>query len=92
MDFNSFEEFLEWEIQQDYMESSIQILRNGISGPLKDEDIIARNLDDQKRHMYRDAVRKRFLENYRKSSAQQDKDLTKQLSKELESALSKLFK
>ena len=86
------EEFIEWEMQEEQTERSIQNLRKAFNAPLNEESIFARNLDDQKRQAKRNFISKKFFEEYTKSSANRDKDLTKQMTKGIESALSKLFK
>ena len=88
----TIEEFIEWEMQEAQTERSIQFLRQAFPAPLNEESILARNLDDQKRQARRNFMRKKFFEDYKKSSANQDKDLQKQITKSFESALSKLFK
>ena len=88
----TIEEFIEWEMQEEQTERSIQFLRQAFPAPLNEESIFARNLDDQKRQAKRNFIRKKFFEEYKKSSANQDKDLQKQITKSFESALSKLFK
>lgn len=88
----TIEEFIEWEMQEEQTERSIQFLRQAFPAPLNEESILARNLDDQKRQARRNFIRKKFFEEYKKSSANQDKDLQKQITKSFESALSKLFK
>ena len=88
----TIEEFIEWEMQEEQTERSIQFLRQMFPAPLNEESILARNLDDQKRQARRNFIRKKFFEEYKKSSANQDKELQKQIAKGFESALSKLFK
>ena len=88
----TIEEFIEWEMQEEQTERSIQFLRQAFPAPLNEESILVRNLDDQKRQARRNFIRKKFFEEYKKSSANQDKELQKQIAKGFESALSKLFK
>lgn len=88
----TIEEFIEWEMQEEQTERSIQNLRKAFTAPLNEESILARNLDDQKRQAKRNIIRKKFFEEYKKQSAKQDKDLQRQIAKGFESALSKLFK
>lgn len=88
----TIEEFIEWEMQEEQTERSIQNLRKAFTTPLNEESILARNLDDQKRQARRNFMRKKFFEEYKKQSAKQDKDLQRQIAKGFESALSKLFK
>ena len=86
------EEFIEWEMQEEQTERSIQFLRQMFPAPLNEESILVRNLDNQKRQARRNFIRKKFFEEYKKYSANQDKNLQKQIAKGFESALSKLFK
>lgn len=88
----TIEEFIEWEMQEEQTERSIQDLRKAFTAPLNEESILARNLDDQKRQAKRNMIRKQFFREYKKSSANQDKNLQRQIAKGFESALSKLFK
>lgn len=88
----TIEEFIEWEMQEEQTERSIQFLRQSFPAPPNEESILARNLDDQKRQARRNFMRKKFFEEHKKSSANQDKDLQKQITKSFESALSRLFK
>ena len=88
----TIEEFIEWEMQEEQTERSIQDLRKAFTAPLNEESILARNLDDQKRQANRSFIRKKFFEEYKKSSAKREQDLIKQITTGVESALSKLFK
>ena len=88
----TIEEFIEWEMQEEQTERSIQNLRKAFTAPVNEESILSRNLDDQKRQAKRNMIRKQFFREYKNSSAKREKDLIKQITTGVESALSKLFK